>query len=73
MLGPSAIAARKLECGMPLTVLGVSISLEECGLKAIPDKVKCVKWIKCIEQALASGGVLYQSLCSHACSDIALS
>ena len=55
MLGPSAVAEKKLVCSMPLTVLGVSISLEENGLKATPDKSKCVKWVECITQALGSG------------------
>ena len=40
---------------MPLTVLGMSISIMPDGLKLIPDREKCMKWGRQIAQALDLG------------------
>ena len=54
LLGNSSIAERKLECGMPLTVLGLSVTLTMSGAFFVPDKKKIVKWRQRIEAALSA-------------------
>lgn len=53
LLGASAIAEHKLEHGVPLTVLGISISLSSDGIRLRPEKAKIEKWSKQIQAALA--------------------
>lgn len=43
-LGPGAVAKHKLEAGMPLTVLGVSVTLSVRGVTFSPDVQKRIKW-----------------------------
>ena len=54
LLGQTAIADRKLECGNPLTVLGVSVALMQDGICFKPEPAKIAKWTRQIESALAS-------------------
>ena len=54
LLGPSAIADRKLECGNPLVILGVRVNLSSLGIGLQPEPSKVVKWCKQIAEALAS-------------------
>ena len=39
LLGNSSITERKLECGMPLTVLGLSVTLTMSGAFFVPDRL----------------------------------
>ena len=55
LLGAGAIAARKLEYGASLVVLGVSISLSDDGFLLLPDRVKALKCIEAMRLALQSG------------------
>ena len=55
LLGDSAIAERKLECGTFLTVLGIKVSPSAKGVRFELDPAKRTKWLEQIEQALASG------------------
>ncbi len=54
-LGDGAIAPRKLEAGMPMTALGVVVSLTKRGATFRPEKAKRDKWANKIKQALARG------------------
>jgi hypothetical protein len=54
MLGPTAIAERKLECGNPLVVLGISVAVAFPRIElTLPDD-KVAKWSGQIREALAS-------------------
>ena len=53
VLGSCAIADKKLEWGMPLTILGLSISLNATGALFVPDRKKVAKWKYRIEAALS--------------------
>ena len=55
LLGPSAVAAAKLQFGLPLLILGLDIHVDNRGLLCAPDDKKIEKWIKIIEEALTSG------------------
>ena len=55
LLGASAIADRKLECGFSLVVLGVQISLSTACAAMMPDQSKVAKCLHTIKQALNSG------------------
>ena len=52
ILGDSAISVRKLEVGNPLTILGVTISLDSHGIQLRPSGDKKLKWSKQIQAAL---------------------
>ena len=52
LLGATAIANRKLECGLSLVVLGVQIKLSQQGAAMMPDRAKVVKCLATIELAL---------------------
>ena len=52
MFGATAIADRKLECGLSLTVLGVDLSLNSAGYRCRPSKDKARKWVLQIQEAL---------------------
>lgn len=54
LLGKSAIADRKLECGNPLTILGISVALKAEGICFRPEPVKVRKWLAQIQGALKS-------------------
>lgn len=47
-----ALSDRKLAFGSPLTVLGVTISLEVDGVSLCPEPSKLAKWSKQIQSAL---------------------
>ena len=53
VLGSCAISDKKLEWGMPLTILGLSISLNATGAFFVPDRKKVSKWKYRIEAALS--------------------
>ena len=52
LLGPSAISDKKLDSGMPLDVLGLTLSVSKQGITAWPTPDKIVKWITRIVEAL---------------------
>ena len=52
MLGPDAIAQRKLLHGNPLVVLGISVELTLAGVTFNPDPAKLVQWMAQIQEAL---------------------
>ena len=54
LLGATAIADRKLECGASLVVLGVQITLSPQGAAMMPDKAKVEKCFATIELALTT-------------------
>jgi len=53
VLGPTAVADKKLACGKKLDVLGVDIKMSRRGYKCRPKKSKSEKWVKVIKQSLA--------------------
>lgn len=55
LMGATAIAKRKLECGRSLCVLGVDVSLSNLGYTCRPAKDKVLKCIAAIVEALACG------------------
>ena len=55
LLGASALAARKIEWGMSLVVLGVSITMHKAGYECRPSREKMEKCIVVMKQALATG------------------
>ena len=55
LLGATALAARKMEFGLPLVVLGVSISCDKNGFECRPSWQKMAKCIAAIESALETG------------------
>ena len=57
LLGHSAVANRKLECGLGLVVLGVEVALSMTGYALRPAKAKALACIELMERAL-EGGVL---------------
>ena len=52
MLGETAVAARKLECGLVLTVLGVDLSLNTIGYQCRPSEEKVTKWIHQLRESI---------------------
>ena len=52
LLGPTAIAAHKLQHANPLPVLGINVKVSSVGAIFWPEPEKIVKWIAQIEAAL---------------------
>ena len=52
LLGPSSIAERKVECGLPLEVLGVTIDADEHGAVFWPSEDKVEKWLATLDDTL---------------------
>ena len=52
LLGPNAIAANKLEAGMPLVILGIQIEISSAGVKYTPEPKKVKAWTVEIKEAL---------------------
>ena len=57
MLGPTAIAEKKLEHGNPLTILGVETAIGGAGVIFQPEGSKKKKWIKQIQEILEKGSI----------------
>ena len=55
LLGPTAIAEKKLEAGNGLVILGVHVLTDECGISAWPSQDKVEKWVERIGVALKDG------------------
>ena len=55
LLGRGALAADKLECGMPLEILGIIVSVEGRGVSLWPSPHKMEKWLLQIREAIACG------------------
>ena len=55
LLGESAVAEAKLECGNPLPVLGLSVSLDPSGMTCVPLPEKREKWRARLGEALSAG------------------
>ncbi len=55
LLGATALAARKIEWGLSLAVLEVSITLHEAGYECRPSLEKMQKCIATMKEALATG------------------
>ena len=66
LLGPDAIAEKKLEHGVSLVVLGIKIKLSKKGMKCRPAGSKTTKWLQTIDAALESG-----KLCAGSASKLA--
>ena len=62
LLGEGAIAARRLECGATLVVLGISVTLADDGFSPAPAKEKASMCIDAISEARPSG------VLRHACA-----
>ena len=58
LLGQSAIAEAKLECGPSLCILGVDIAMSWRGFQCRPAASKIPQWIASIDDAIASDGRL---------------
>ena len=54
LLGPTAVAANKLLCGMPLDILGLTVSVDAVEMKCWPMPDKVQKWFSRIATALSS-------------------
>ena len=52
LLGPTAISEHKLSCGMPLVILGLTIDINQYGVRCWPTLDKIAKWVLRIKQAL---------------------
>ena len=52
LLGPTAVSAGKLMCGMPLRILGIDVSICSIGMTCKPGAEKIQKWIGMITHAL---------------------
>ena len=52
LLGPSALAEHKKECGNPLVILGLRIKLSPAGMRATPSDDKAKKWLCRIAEAI---------------------
>jgi hypothetical protein len=55
LMGPSAIAPRKLECGNPLVVLGLLVELTANTVSVRVADDKAQKWTEQLQTALANG------------------
>jgi len=55
LLGPTSVSPHKLECGNPLVILGVRITLSKNGMQFTPDPQKVARWTQQIDAALAAG------------------
>ena len=53
LLGPTAVADKKLACGTRLDVLGIDIKMSKRGYKCRPKKHKVQKWVQTMQQAIA--------------------
>ncbi len=53
LLGADAVSDRKLECGMPLCILGLIIEITAEGMSCRPHPDKIRKWLGMIAQALS--------------------
>ena len=51
-LGHSAVAERKLEVAMPLTILGIQVAISELGVRFTLNDSKRVEWQKQLVAAL---------------------
>lgn len=54
ILGPSAIAEKKLEHGTKLVILGIEVDVSDQGFRRTPAPEKVEKWLSEIENALSS-------------------
>ena len=54
-MGPTAIAAHKLDFGRQLVVLGMGIDIKTSGISCWPSADKVTKWTRKIELALMAG------------------
>ena len=57
LLGPDAVAEHKLHHGNPLTILGITLTINAAGIVCFPDEEKIAKWVSQIEQALKAGAL----------------
>ena len=55
VMGKGACAPKKLECGNPLTVLGVQAEVNLAGVVFSPSPLKTKEWVEQIELYLARG------------------
>ncbi len=55
LLGPSAISESKLQYGMPLPILGLSVEAVAEGMTCTPLPNKISKWLAVIDEALCTG------------------
>ena len=51
-LGHSAVAERKLEVAMPLTILGIQVAISDLGVRFTLNDSKRVEWQKQLVAAL---------------------
>ena len=63
LLGETAVAPKKLECGKALVILGLSVRADWRGFHCTPDEAKRRKWKAKLEEALRTG-VLQPGACS---------
>ena len=63
LLGETAVAPRKLECGRALVILGLSVRADWHGFHCTPDEAKRRKWRAKLEEALRTG-FLHPGACS---------
>ncbi len=52
LLGPTAVSAGKLMCGMPLRILGIDVSSFSIGMTCKPGAEKIQRWNGMITHAL---------------------
>ena len=57
MLGPTAIASRKLAWGRNLCILGVDMLVSRVSCRCRPSPEKCKRWAEIMEAALESGSL----------------
>ena len=57
LLGHSAIANKKLECGKVLTILGVEIVMDGTGYRCRPAAEKAMKCVSVMRDALTTGSL----------------
>ena len=57
LLGKDAVAQGKLMCGMPLTILGLRLAVDQQGVSCWPSPDKVVKWCSTISAALSSNSL----------------
>ena len=58
LLGPTAVAEKKLAYGTKLDILGVDIKMSKRGYKCKPKRSKARAWIATLENALSLGKLL---------------
>ena len=54
LLGCTAISQTKLEFGLPLPILGLSVTVDAAGMSCIPLAKKIHKWLSIIDETLAT-------------------